>query len=268
MGDIDEFGEPRNVESVLLPDDPDYNRARLNIGQLYPGHILFPGFWRHRSEWPHSSSEEIFLGEAVIEVAGRIFGVEWLGDEGLAGIEAAHLPAILAQLESSAEWIANLARIGVFQTTALNPDSGEFVPLGRGIWFDSEAFPKLFWDCRMRTPDQREASWQIFLSQPDFGMAVDSACSQDPSDHVSDRTGGPGRPSSMHLIESMMRKRAGDGRLAQRLHQEALELRAEFMQGPRFQGLRTPTEKAIQNALRDLYRELKGQSEDGPKITT
>jgi hypothetical protein len=67
-------------------------------------------------------------------------------------------------------------------------------------------------------------------------------------------SGGAGRPSSMHLIEMEMKRRAAARELAPTLSQEAQSL-SEWIKNQHPQNAR-PKAKSISNSLRTLYRGL------------
>lgn len=75
-----------------------------------------------------------------------------------------------------------------------------------------------------------------------------------------DRTGAPGRPSAMHLVEAMMRQRFKDGTARSGLGQEAEELSKLFASNSEYAQIRTPTAKTIKNNLGMIYRRLKADS--------
>lgn len=75
----------------------------------------------------------------------------------------------------------------------------------------------------------------------------------------SDKTGLPGRPSSMHLISQIMRERAAAGKMLMSMRQEAGELARLFAADKANQVLAKPKRKGIQNALGSEYRRLKAQ---------
>jgi hypothetical protein len=65
-----------------------------------------------------------------------------------------------------------------------------------------------------------------------------------------------GRPSLMRAVEQEMRRRAKQGELLPTLGRECGAL--QVWAAEKFQGQQTPTAKAIENGLRDVYWELKG----------
>ena len=72
---------------------------------------------------------------------------------------------------------------------------------------------------------------------------------------ASDRTGAPGRPTLMHLVEAEMRRRAESGGTCASLADEAVVLEEWCKhQHPTFP---TPTAKTISNRLRAVYKGLK-----------
>ncbi|WP_198353946.1 hypothetical protein [Sphingomonas sp. MA1305] len=72
-----------------------------------------------------------------------------------------------------------------------------------------------------------------------------------------DRTGGPGRPTSKHLYLAEMQRRSDNGQLADTLAGEVKALINWFDAQPNFSGLARMTERALQNAARNPYRGLK-----------
>jgi hypothetical protein len=68
------------------------------------------------------------------------------------------------------------------------------------------------------------------------------------------RTGGAGRPSSMHLIRAEMERRAAEGRLSSSLEKEASVLVSWFQQT--HPALACPTTKTVKNSLRHHFRHL------------
>jgi hypothetical protein len=74
---------------------------------------------------------------------------------------------------------------------------------------------------------------------------------------LSDRTGGAGAPSSMHIITEMMRERIAQGINNATMATEAEELIRLFAKRPDCSGLRTPTAKTICNSLGQDFRRLR-----------
>jgi hypothetical protein len=74
---------------------------------------------------------------------------------------------------------------------------------------------------------------------------------------MSDHSGAPGRPSSMHLIKAEMRKRHKDGRMSQSVGAEARALKEWFESEEGYQALARPGRGAIENGIREAHRELK-----------
>lgn len=71
---------------------------------------------------------------------------------------------------------------------------------------------------------------------------------------VSDRAGGPGAPSSMHIIKALMEQRAVNGVLEGSLSLEADALLSAFTADPRYSALRAPTKKTVTNQLGAAFR--------------
>ncbi len=71
-----------------------------------------------------------------------------------------------------------------------------------------------------------------------------------------DRTGAPGAPSSMHIIEEMMRERFKKHESRGTIGEEAKALAEIFAASAQYKGLRPATPKTIENALRGVYRTL------------
>lgn len=69
------------------------------------------------------------------------------------------------------------------------------------------------------------------------------------------RTGAPGRPSAMHLVEAEFVRRAEEGAIEESLAQQAKALAAWFEAA--HPQLPCPTPKTIENRLRDAYRKAK-----------
>jgi len=67
------------------------------------------------------------------------------------------------------------------------------------------------------------------------------------------RTGAPGRPSSMHLVEAEFEARCARDETAASLAEESKHL-ANWLKGEH-PGAPPVTKKTIQNRLRDIYRE-------------
>lgn len=72
-----------------------------------------------------------------------------------------------------------------------------------------------------------------------------------------DRTGGPGRPTPMHIITLMFRKRVEEGTAWPKLKQEAEALKVLFEQEERYSELARVTSKTIENQLRDEFNRMK-----------
>lgn len=73
----------------------------------------------------------------------------------------------------------------------------------------------------------------------------------------SDRTGGAGRPSSMRIIDGMMRQRFDSRLQAGTMAEEADELLRLFRSETQYAGLAAPTAKTVINRLSSTYRQLK-----------
>lgn len=78
-----------------------------------------------------------------------------------------------------------------------------------------------------------------------------------------DRTGGPGRPTAMHLVAMMMRQRFKLGEAMPTLSQEADELERLFAAREEYAALAKPKAKTIKNVLGSTYRQLKKEAESG-----
>jgi hypothetical protein len=76
-------------------------------------------------------------------------------------------------------------------------------------------------------------------------------------------TGAAGRPTSMHLVEREMKRRAAEGKLAAGLSEEARQL-SEWMKLSH-PDLAPPKPKTIRNSLGKKYRALKA-SKPSPKL--
>ena len=74
---------------------------------------------------------------------------------------------------------------------------------------------------------------------------------------LSDRTGAPGRPTSMPIVEQMMRDRHAAGRMEAGIGAEARVLNQLFASNPDHAGLARPSVKTIENALRAQFRALR-----------
>ncbi len=80
------------------------------------------------------------------------------------------------------------------------------------------------------------------------------ACEAMPA--LTDQTGGAGRPSSMHIVLEMMRKRIAAGAHLPTMTSEANELARLFAEQAEHKGLARPKAKTIINALASEYRRL------------
>lgn len=107
--------------------------------------------------------------------------------------------------------------------------------------------PARWLDLRFDVEDVRSLTIKAGATEPTEPMAP------------TDRSGGPGAPSSMHLIERHMRDRHEAGLLLPTLVEEATALSSWFADQPSHAGLRPATAKTIKNRLRGLYRELSGR---------
>lgn len=75
-------------------------------------------------------------------------------------------------------------------------------------------------------------------------------------DLVSDRTGGPGPRSSMHIIQEMMKRRIARAENEPKMRAEAAALAKLFEEHAPYSGLKPSTPKTIYNRLGALYRQL------------
>lgn len=72
----------------------------------------------------------------------------------------------------------------------------------------------------------------------------------------SDRTGAPGRPTPMHLIEQMMRERFEQKETRPTITEEASELVRLYDEREEYKGLARITPKTVKNKLASLFRQL------------
>lgn len=150
---------------------------------------------------------------------------------------------------------------------------GEPMPTPRDWWFTDHygsRFSRLTIDPDNPFSDQEPspgAAQHLFLRSSDLdclllrdhGEAVAGNFDDlvmDPEE-ASDRTGAPGRPSPMHLIEQDLRRRAAGGEMLPFLGVEAAELLRRYNSEPRYALLARTTVGTIENRLRDIYRELR-----------
>jgi hypothetical protein len=102
------------------------------------------------------------------------------------------------------------------------------------------------------------------LTKDQFAAFCDLRGHRRPGFWFADQSGSPalsfgGRPSAMRLIEVELRRRAENGQLAPKITEEskALEVWARKHLPP---DLPAPAAKSIANALRNLYKQLRGSS--------
>jgi hypothetical protein len=80
-----------------------------------------------------------------------------------------------------------------------------------------------------------------------------------------DRTGAPGRPTPMHIIQQMMKERFRLREWMPTMTQEAEELVRLFNANAKYSELARVTAKSVRNSLGSLYRQLKREAETGPE---
>jgi hypothetical protein len=134
-------------------------------------------------------------------------------------------------------------------------------------YFQGKAFDgKTRWLVRLYDIDVDAAAIDRLAPERDMSAAKREVEQQVANNAVaaSDHTGAPGRPTSMHIIDKMMRERFSAGVAYSSLEREAEELERLFAENPAYSDLVRPTAKTIKNALRAEYRRLKSPK---PEIT-
>ncbi len=115
---------------------------------------------------------------------------------------------------------------------------------GEKAWFDG-------FDDALQ--DRRGTRWnRIQVHQPDILRFWSFGRSEAPPPLASDRTGAPGRPSSMHLIHAEFAARQARGEVAPSLSDESAALVSWFVETHSF--LKCPTQKTVMNGIRRQYR--------------
>lgn len=143
-------------------------------GRLFLGQLLSPIFWGDHVEWPKSSKNEIFLGDAVIEVANAMDGIRE-GDASFVEMFDVTKPDQLARIQRSAEWIVIAASNGQFPTKGRLQGQQRFKKASRAIWLEPDSFPRLFWDCIFRPSKADGEPYHLYLQQPQFEIALSAA---------------------------------------------------------------------------------------------
>ena len=240
-------------------------------------HVLHWGFWSKRYVWPRSSRHHIFLGDAVCRLGRAMFPQEWHDDDTLTRKQESLQPdGAHGRLLAVIPWIADHARDGDFDTLIYDEQLMALTRQTSTIWVRPDVFTAYFQTCRltpMHSSSTTDPAPYIFFDAPAFETAIArltcpaqigvEALSATPAAGgtvhglKSDRCGAPGRPSSMHIFENLMRRRSAEGAMLTTLRAEAKELLSEFSKDQSHSGLRAPTLKTIENSLRGLHRELK-----------
>ena len=210
-----------------------------------------------------------------------MFPEEWHDDDTLTRKQESLQPdGAHGRLLAVMPWIADHARDGDFDTLIYDEQSMAITRQTSTIWVRPDVFTAYFQTCRL-TPVYSSSTTDpapyIFFDAPAFETAIArltcpaqsgigvEALSDTPAAGStvhglkSDRTGAPERPSSMHIFKNLMRQRSAAGTMLTILSAEARELLLEFSKDQSHIGLRIPTQKAIENSLRPLHRELKNK---------
>lgn len=145
-------------------------------------------------------------------------------------------------------------------------DHVEYVPAGHafsGISYTSDYTGLLpapddrYWGYVVTDAESVRQGWEIRKPTP-FAAANEAAQPRLP--RRSDRTGGPGAPSSMHIIDDLLSQEASAGNLLETLAAQARELRRLFDADALNDGLRKPEPGTIENRIRSEYKRLKREA--------
>jgi len=258
---------------------PEQERSTIpSLPRFLNEHVLHWGFWSKQFLWPQSSRHHIFLADAVCRVGQALFPDEWHDNDTLTKKqESLHPSGAHGRLLKVIPWIAEHARDGDFDTLFYDEKSMALTRQSSTVWVRPDVLTAYFQTCRftpMRSSLATDTAPFIFFDGPAFETAIAQQTCRAPSavevqtstatsvggatnyGRKSDRTGAPGRPSSMHIFENLLKQRSAAGTMLPELRAQAKELLSEFSNDQSHIGLRTPTLKTVENSIRELYWKL------------
>jgi hypothetical protein len=204
----------------------------------------------NRHKWPFAPNDWLFLSDATERLWSAAYGDKWR-----ATVQPwDQLPSEVFHV-SPTDWLHRLFADRILWT-GIKHVSGEIVPIKATHWnCESEVARERIRYCMI-------ADEWIFIYQPNVETVLQAFAANcnlpfAQAALLSDRTGGQGRPSSIHIVEAMMRERAERGELLSSLHAEARKLAQLFVEREDCQEMTRPTPKTIENQLRVQYKILR-----------